>query len=302
MQTVRFHGRRYLVVGVVCLLLVSCGKSEEKKDNSVRGRLQRTMKIENLRVRSKKLLEIADTQFGQDDKLSGKATIGLAVNTAQQMEGAYERGAALNSAAYAYGKHGLVDQASEVLKTVYTVAADLEEADLHVSLLAKMGEIQIRFLDRLNTGNDLFQEATTLSADAAVPEQKVRAKMNLAFHLHRLKRMEPRDDLVDQSFAALEDISNQRQRVDVTGDLASRLVQMECQEPADRAFQMAEKGVSAIEEPLNRGYALCEIGERLSKAKRASAAQRVRNTAKQLAEEVSDQGLRNELLKRIAGP
>jgi len=69
---------------------------------------------------------------------------------------------------------------------------------------------------------------------------------------------------------------------------------------ADQAFEQAEKEATSIEDPLSQGYALCEISGRLSSAKRVEAAQRVRDQAREVAEKVADEGLRGELLKRIA--
>ncbi|MFP6620017.1 MAG: hypothetical protein VB877_11770, partial [Pirellulaceae bacterium] len=223
----RRHASAYLTVSMVCLLLVSCGKSDDKQDSSIQGQLKQAMKIQSLRKRSKTLVEIADRQFEQDDVLGGTATIGLAVDTALGIKGAYERGAVLNSTAYAYGKHELVDKAADVLKQVYRTLEEVVEVDLSVALIGKMAEIEIRFLDHVNTGNDLFEEGATIAENAEKPEEKVIAKLNLAFHLDRLKRTEPRDELVDQAFEALEQIPDDRQRTDVTGDMASRLVQMQ---------------------------------------------------------------------------
>ena len=296
----RFYYHCCWSLSILSLLLVSCGKSEVEVDTSVTGQLQRAMKIKNLRLRSKRLLSIADTQFEHNDKVNGKATIGLAADTAKQIKIAYDRGAALNSAAYTYAKHGLLDKSSAVLKESYRIVADIEEADLAVAILAKMGEIQLRFLDQLNTGEQMFQEAGALAEKATKPEQKLRAKMNLAFHFHRLKRLEPRDELVQQSFALLGEVSDARQRSDVTVDMASRLLQIECEDLADQAFEQAEKEATSIEDPLSQGYALCEISGRLSNAKRVEAAQRVRDQAREVAEKVVDEGLRGELLKRIA--
>jgi hypothetical protein len=82
--------------------------------------------------------------------------------------------------------------------------------------------------------------------------------------------------------------------------MASRLLQIECEDLADQAFEQAEKEATSIEDPLSQGYALCEISGRLSNAKRVEAAQRLRDQAREVAEKVVDEGLRNELLKRIA--
>lgn len=300
MGSPRFYYHCCWSLSILSLLLVSCGKSEVEVDNSVTGQLRRAMKIQNMRLRSKKLLSIADTQFEHDDKVNGKATIGLAADTAKQIKIAYDRGAALNSAAYTYAKHELLDKSSDVLKESYRTVADIEEADLAVAILAKIGEIQLVFLDQLNTGEQMFQEAGTLAEKATKPEQKVRAKMNLAFYFHRLKRVDPRDELIQQSFALLGEVSDARQRSDVTVDMASRLLQIECEDLADQAFEQAEKEATSIEDPLSQGYALCEISGRLSSAKRVEAAQRVRDQAREVAEKVADEGLRGELLKRIA--
>ncbi|MDE0734482.1 MAG: hypothetical protein OSB47_01585 [Pirellulaceae bacterium] len=290
----------YLTVSMVCLLLVSCGKSDDKQDSSIQGQLKQAMKIQSLRKRSKTLVEIADRQFEQDDVLGGKATIGLAVDTALEIKGAYERGAVLNSTAYAYGKHQLVDKASDVLKQVSRAVEEVAEADLSAALIGKMAEIEIRFLDHVNTGNDLFKEAATAAENAEKPEEKVIAKLNLAFHLDRLKRVEPRDDLVDQAFEVLEQIPDDRQRTDVTGDMASRLVQMQCLEQSKRAFELAETYAATIAEPLSQGYALCEISDRLRRAEQSAGAERVLAKARQVAEKVTDQGLRKELINRLA--
>ena len=300
MGSPRFYYHCCWSLSILSLLLASCGKSEVEVDNSVTGQLRRAMKIQNMRLRSKKLLSIADTQFEHDDKVNGKATIGLAADTAKQIKIAYDRGAALNSAAYTYAKHELLDKSSDVLKESYRTVADIEEADLAVAILAKIGEIQLVFLDQLNTGEQMFQEAGTLAEKATKPEQKVRAKMNLAFYFHRLKRVDPRDELIQQSFALLGEVSDARQRSDVTVDMASRLLQIECEDLADQAFEQAEKEATSIEDPLSQGYALCEISGRLSSAKRVEAAQRVRDQAREVAEKVADEGLRGELLKRIA--
>ena len=290
----------YLTISMVCLLLVSCGKSDDKQDSSIQGQLKQAMKIQSLRKRSKTLVEIADRQFEQDDVLGGKATIGLAVDTALEIKGAYERGAVLNSTAYAYGKHQLVDKASDVLKQVSRAVEEVAEADLSAALIGKMAEIEIRFLDHVNTGNDLFKEAATAAENAEKPEEKVIAKLNLAFHLDRLKRVEPRDDLVDQAFEVLEQIPDDRQRTDVTGDMASRLVQMQCLEQSKRAFELAETYAATIALALSQGYALCEISDRLRRAKQSAGAERVLAKARQVAEKVTDQGLRKELINRLA--
>ena len=300
MGSPRFYCRCCWSLGVLSLLLVSCGKPESEVDNSVSGQLQRAMKIKNLSSRSKELLSIAETQFKHDDKLNGKATIGLAADTAQQIKIAYDRGAALNSAAYAFAKHGLLDKSSDVLKEAYRTVVDIEEADLAVAILAKMGEIQLRFLDQLNTGEQMFQEAGALAEKATNPEQKLRAKMNLAFHLHRLERVEVRDELIQQAFVTLAEISDARLQSDAAADLASRLLQVKLTDLADQAFEQAEKQAISIEDPLSRGYALCKISDSLSKGKRAKAAQRLLGQAKEVAEKVADKGLRSELLKRIA--
>ncbi len=296
----RRHASGYLTVSMVCLLLVSCGKSDDKQDGSIQGQLKQAMKIQSLRKRSKTLVEIADRQFEQDDVLGGTATIGLAVDTALEIKGTYERGAVLNSTAYAYGKHELVDKAADVLKHVSRTLEEVAEVDLLVALIGKMAEIEIRFLDHLNTGNDLFEEGATIAENAEKPEEKVIAKLNLAFHLDRLKRTEPRDELVDQAFEALEQIPDDRQRTDVTGDMASRLVQMQCLERSKRAFELAETYAATIAEPLSQGYALCEIRDRLRRAKQSAGAERVLAKARQVAEKVTDQGLRKELLNRLA--
>jgi len=281
------------------LLLISCGKPKSEVDNSVSGQLQRAMKIKNLSLRSRELLSIADTQFEQEDTLNGKATIGLAAETAKQIKTSYERGAALNSAAYGFAKHDLLDKSSDALKEAYRTVADIEEADLAVAILAKMGEIQLRFLDQVNTGEQMFQEATALAEKATNPEQKLRAKMNLAFHLDRVKRVEDRDELIQQAFVALDEIPDARQRSDTSADLASRLLQLELTDLADQAFKQAEEEAVNIEDPLSQGFALCEISARLSKAKQPKAAKRLLNQAKEVAEKVADKGLRSELLKRI---
>lgn len=295
----RLHASWCLTVSMVCLSLVSCGKSDDKPDVSVQGQLKQAMKIESLRNRSKTLVKIADQQFEQGDALGATATIGLAVDTALEIKGAYERGAALNSTAYAYGKHELVDKASDVLKQVSRSIEEVAEVDLSVALIGKMAEIQIRFLDQVNTGSDFLEEGATIAENAEKPEEKVIAKLTLAFHLNRLKRIESRDELVGQAFEALEEIPDARQRTDVTGDMASRLVQMQCLEMSKRAFEQAETSAEAIEEPLNQGYALCEIRDRLRRAKQAAGAERVSAKARQVAEKVTDQGLRKELLNRL---
>ena len=296
----RLHASWYLTVSMVCLALVSCGKPDNKQDSSIQGQLKQAMKIQSLRKRSKTLVEIADRQFAQDDVLGGTATIGLAVDSALGIKGAYERGAVLNSTAYAYGKHELVDKASDVLKQVSKALEEVTEVDLSVALIGKMAEIEIRFLDHVNTGNDLFEEGATTAENAEKPEEKVIAKLNLAFHLDRLKRVEPRDELIDQAFEALEQIPGDRQRTDVAGDMASRLVQMQCLERAKRAFELAETYAATIAEPLSQGYALCEIRDRLRRAKQSAGADRVLAKARLVAEKVMDQGLRNELLNRLA--
>ena len=76
-------------------------------------------------------------------------------------------------------------------------------------------------------------------------------------------------------------------------------MQLKVTDLADQAFDQAEKEAASIEDPLSQGYALCEISGRLSKAKRAQAAQRTLDQAKAVAEKVADKGLRSELLKRI---
>ena len=301
MGSPRFYYRYCWSLVALSLLLVSCGKPKSEVDNSVSGQLQRAMKIKNLSLRSKELLSIADTQFEHEDKLNGKATIGLAAETAKQIKIAYDRGAALNSTAYAFAKHDLLDKSSDALKEAYRTIADIEEADLAVAVLAKMGEIQLRFLDQLNTGEQMFQEASALAEKATNAEQKLRAKMNLAFHLNRVKRVEARDELIQQAFVALDEITDARQRSDVTADLASRLLQLEVTDLADQAFRQAEETAASIKDPLSQGYALCEISARLAKAKQSKAAKRLLDQAKEVAEKVADKGLRSELLKRIAG-
>lgn len=292
--------RWWLCLLVACPLLVSCGKSDSDPDTSIKGQLQAAMKMPNLRKRSKALLDIADNQFERKDKLGAKATIGLAVAAAEEIKGIYDRGAALNSTAYAYGKHELVDQATDVLKKVSDLVSQVEETALAVALIGKMAEIEIRFLDHVNTGNSLFQEGSELADNASKPAERAIGKLNLAFHLHRLKRTEERDGFIEQAFVAQQEIEDHRQASDVTADMASRLLQMECVEMADRAFQSAEERAGKIEESLSQGYALVEIGRRLSRAQRASEANRVLATAREVARQVTDQGLRNELLKRIA--
>lgn len=300
MELPKFYYRCCWSLSLVSLLLVSCGKPENKVDNSVGGQLKRAMKIKNLSLRSKELLSIADTQLEHEDQINGKATIGLAADTAKQIKIAYDRGAALNSVAYAFAKHGLLDKSSAALKEAYRTVVDIEEADLAVAILAKMGEIQLRFLEQTNTSEQMFQEAAALAEKSTKPEQKLRAKMNLAFHLHRLNRLEDRDKLVQEAFEALAEIPDARPRSDAAADLASRLSQIKLTELADQAFEQAEKEATSIEDPLSQGYALCEISGRLSKAKRAKAARRLLAQAKEVAEKVDDKGLRSELLKRIA--
>ena len=300
MGSPRFYYRYCWSLVALSLLLVSCGKPKSEVDNSVSGQLQRAMAIKNLSLRSKKLLSIADTQFEYKDELNGKATIGLAADTAKEIKIAYDRGAALNSAAYSFAKHDLLDKSSDALKEAYRTVADIGEADLAVAILAKMGEIQLRFLDQLNTGEQMFQEAIALAEKATNGEQKLRAKMNLAFHLHRVKRVEARDELIEQAFVALDEIPDARQRSDGSADLASRLLQLEVTDLADQAFEQAEATAASIEDPLSRGYALCTISARLAKGKRPKAAKRILDQAKEVAEKVADKGLRSELLKRIA--
>jgi len=286
-------------LSLLSLLLISCGKSEREQDNSVKGQLERAMKIENLGLRSKKLLSIADTQIELEDSVNGKVTIELAADTAKEVKDPYDRGAALNSVAYAFAKHDLKDKSSDALKEAYRTVPDIEEADRSVAVLAKMGEIQIRFLEQVNTGEQMFEEAATLAAESSNPEQKLRAKMNLAFHLDRVKRGEVRDELIQDAFEALEQIVEPRDRSETGADLASRLLQLKLADLADQAFNQAEKDAASIQDPLSQGYALCEIGSRLLKAKRTQAAQRVFDRAKAVAEKVTDKGLRTELLKRI---
>ena len=287
------------LLSLLSLLLVSCSKSESEEDNSVSGQLQRAMKIENLGLRSKKLLSIADTQLELEDNINGKATIGLAADTAKQIKDPYDRGAALNSVAYAFAKHDLMDKSSDALNEAYRTVSDIGEADRAVAVLAKMGEIQLRFLEQLNTGEQMFEEAATLADECSNPEPKLRAKMNLAFHLDRVKRVEARDELIQDAFEALGEIVDARARSETAADLASRLLQLKVTDLADQAFDQAEKEAASIEDPLSQGYALCEISGRLSKAKRAQAAQRILDQTKAVAEKVADKGLRSELLKRI---
>lgn len=299
MRSLSFHYQRCSAVILICLLLVSCGDSSVEDETSVKSQLKRAMQIRDLRTRSKKLLTIADTQFEQEDGRSAEITIRLAVDTAMEIEDSFECAATLNLAAYSYGKHELVDKAKKVLDTVADKALEVEETDNRVALLAKMGYIRIQFLDQVNPGNDLLEEAAALAEDVEAGEQKMLAKMNLAFYLNHLKRNEQRDELVAQSFTALEGISDQRQRALVAGDMASRLVEMELEEQADRAFQLAEMGAVAIEEPASRGHVLCDIAVLLLQADRISEAERVFDKAREVAEEIAKKDLRSELLQKI---
>ena len=298
MQSLRFHYSRCIAAGLLCLLLVSCGESTDPQDDSVQGQLQRAVQIGNLRMRNKKLLEIAEIQFQQKDPLHAEETIELAVATAMKIKDPYGSAAGLNSAAFVYGKHKLVDQANDLLKTVYEKSSEVTEVDQRVLLLAKMGEIQHRFLDDAGTGDDILQEAATLAEDAEVAEEKVRAKMNLAFYSNRLDRSEERDELIEHAFVALEGLSDQRKLIQSAADLGSRLAKMDCQEQADQAFQLAEEGAAKIEDFCSRGHLLCEVSDHMGRVKRKAAAQRILDEVLQLAEDVKDDGLRNELLQK----
>ncbi|MFP6621196.1 MAG: hypothetical protein VB877_17770, partial [Pirellulaceae bacterium] len=64
--------------------------------------------------------------------------------------------------------------------------------------------------------------------------------------------------------------------------------------------ELAETYAATIAEPLSQGYALCEIRDRLRRAKQSAGAERVLGKARQVAEKVTDQGLRKELLNRLA--
>ncbi len=292
-------------IAVVALFLIGtavlgCGGTKKKSSGqSLEDQYRKAMAEPDLAARASQLLTIADKQTKAGDLLGMEQSLNSAADAAKRMDDAKGKALALNRVAEAFGRVERTAEAKGLLREVSKAADQISEAEIKVTVLAKMAYTYGKHLNSLDIATSYLQNCEQIADSIPRPEGKIDALLEVALTCHQLALTDKAKELSDKSLAAARGLDDVRKRADAVANTAATLSKMNQADQAQATFQEAEKLTGEIPDPMSRAYAWLHLSDQLKAAGRRPESQTALKQAEASADKVTDPSMRNPLLETI---
>ncbi len=279
------------------LFLTGCGGSGSGE--SLHAQYERAMQIADAEARVAQLLRVADKQHAAGDAVGAEKSLVSAADAAKAIRDAGGRATALNRVGMATARMNRPYEAKDIFREVQKVLGEVEDPEVRVALLTRMGYTYAKYLDEAGEAADMLSRAEQSAQQVAYPEGRIEALLEVAYTHFGLGQEEQTRRLLDQSLADARGLEDVRKRADSLASAGATLSKMKKADEAKTIFQEAQQTAAEIPDPLSQAYAYVHLGTKLIESDLKGAAQKILETAEASADKVTDQSMRGPLMEKI---
>jgi hypothetical protein len=292
----------FTCLALAVLALAGCPSSDSGGGDgmSLQQKYQNALNISNATSRANKLIEVGREYNSAGDTANAQKALDAAFKAAGEGTDALSKAQAFNGVASAEAEFGRKANADDALKEARKAATAIEDAGLKVE---QLGMIAVTFgtkMDDPSKASSYLKMAKETADGIAKPAERAVALVSLAKSHLQIAESTEADALLTAATETTQAIEDLGKRADAIRKIADQAAAMESAKAIDlynEALGVAEE----IDDQSTKAHRLAELARSMHRAGHTDQGKTVLKQASAAAEQIPDDGLKQEAQQKIAG-